>query len=121
MERLPGFLLIMGSVITEGLGHIALKQAAEAGNREHSIMSILKLAMRQYKLILSGVTCFVVEGVCWTFALKKLEISLAYPISSLSLVVVVLLCLVLLNEKISFQRWLGVAMIVGGTVLVGAS
>ncbi len=121
IERLPGFLLILGSVVTEGLGHIAFKRAADSGSQEHSILSILRIALKQYNLIVSGVICFIVEGLCWTFALKKLDVSLAYPIGSLELVVITLLCLILLKEKVTFRRWLGVALIVGGTLLVGAS
>jgi undecaprenyl phosphate-alpha-L-ara4N flippase subunit ArnE len=121
IERLPGLLLILGSAITEGLGHIAFKQAADFGSHGHSVLSVLRLALKQYKLIALGVMCFVLEGLCWTFALKTLDVSLAYPIGSLELVVIMLLCLVLLKEKVGLRRWVGVALIVGGTLLVGAS
>jgi undecaprenyl phosphate-alpha-L-ara4N flippase subunit ArnE len=72
-------------------------------------------------LIAAGITCFVLEWLCWTFALKTLDVSLAYPIGSLELVVIAVLCLVLLKEQVGFRRWVGVALIVGGTLLVGAS
>jgi len=121
IERLPGLLLILGSVVTEGLGHIAFKQAADFGGHRFSVLSILRSALKQHKLIALGVMCFVLEGLCWTFALKTLDISLAYPIGSMELVVIMLLCMVLLKEKVGLRRWVGVALIVGGTLLVGAS
>lgn len=121
IERLPGFLLILASVITEGLSHIAFKRAADLGGHCHSIMAVLKLVMKQYRLIVLGIMCFVIEGICWTFALKKLDVSLAYPIGSLELVVIMVLCRALLKEQVGLRRWVGVALIVGGTLLVGVS
>jgi len=121
IERLPGLLLILGSVITEGLGHIAFKRAADFGSHGRSILSVLRLALKRYKLVASGIACFVLEGLCWTFALKTLDVSLAYPIGSLELVVIMILCSVLLKEQISFCRWFGMVLIVGGALLVGAS
>ena len=121
IERLPGFLLILGSVITEGLSHIAFKRAADSGRHGSSILSVLRLALSRYKLIAAGITCFVLEWLCWTFALKTLDISLAYPIGSLELVVITVLCRALLKEQVGLRRWVGVALIVGGTLLVGAS
>jgi undecaprenyl phosphate-alpha-L-ara4N flippase subunit ArnE len=121
IERLPGFLLILGSVVTEGLGHIAFKRAADFGRHGRSVLSVLQLALKRYKLIASGMACFVLEGLCWTFALKTLDVSLAYPIGSLELVVITVLCVVLLKEQVGFRRWVGVALIVGGTLLVGTS
>jgi undecaprenyl phosphate-alpha-L-ara4N flippase subunit ArnE len=121
IERLPGFLLIFGSVIAEGLCHIAFKRAADSGRHGSSVLSVLRLALSRYKLIAAGITCFVLEWLCWTFALKTLDVSLAYPIGSLELVVITVLCRALLKEQVGFRRWVGVVFIVGGTLLVGAS
>lgn len=121
IERLPGLLLVLGSVITESFGHIAFKQAADFGHYSQTVLSVLRLALKQYKWISLGIVCFVVEGLCWTFALKTLDVSLAYPIGGLELVVIMVLCRLLLKERVGLRRWLGVMLIVGGTLLITIS
>jgi undecaprenyl phosphate-alpha-L-ara4N flippase subunit ArnE len=121
IERLPGLLLILGSVITESLGHIAFKKAADFGHHGKRILSVLRLALEQYKWINLGIACFVAKGLCWTFALKTLDVSLAYPISGLELVVIMVLCRLLLKERVGLHRWLGVTLITIGTLLVTIS
>jgi drug/metabolite transporter (DMT)-like permease len=121
IERLPGLLLVLGSVITEGLGHIAFKQSVDVGCYNHTTLAVLRLALKRYKLVSLGVACFVVAGFCWTFALKTLDVSMAYLISSLELVIIMVFCRLLLKEQIGLWRWVGVVLIVGGTILVGLS
>jgi drug/metabolite transporter (DMT)-like permease len=53
--------------------------------------------------------------------LKTLDVSMAYLISSLELVIVMVFCRLLLKEQIGLRRWVGVVLIIGGTILVGLS
>lgn len=121
IERLPGLLLVLGSVITEGLGHVAFKRAADFGHNSPTAIAVLRTALKQYKWVGSGVACFVAEGLCWSFALKTLDVSLAYPIGSLELVVIMVLSRVILKEQVGLRRWVGITLIIGGTILVGLS
>lgn len=71
--------------------------------------------------VLAWALCFVVATVLWIAALSHLAISYAYPLLGSGYVLVVLLAGLLLKEKITARRWLAVAMIAAGAMIVARS
>lgn len=68
-------------------------------------------------LILSGLS----TGLSWLFyfsALKMEEASVVAPIDKLSVLFTMLLSLVLLKEKFSLREWIGLILLVSGTLLI---
>ena len=64
---------------------------------------------------------FVIYGssaVCWLWILSRTELSLAYPLLSLTLPIVVGLSALLFAEAISMMRWAGVGVIMVGVSLL---
>ena len=68
-----------------------------------------------------GLTLFGISAVFWLVVLSRVPLSVAYPLVGLSYVLVVLLSKVLLHEQVPVMRWVGVAVIAAGIVLVGIS
>lgn len=68
-------------------------------------------------LILSGVATGF-SWLCYYKALQVGEASQVAPVDKFSVVLVVLLSAIFLKETVTLQHWLGVAMIVGGTVVM---
>lgn len=64
--------------------------------------------------ILSGLVATFVSGLCWMATMSKLEISYAYPFTSLGFVLVVLLSGLLFGETLNAWRICGVILIVAG-------
>jgi len=120
-ERLLGLLLVLAAALAEAFSHVAFKQAADHGRRAEGAVRALWAAVRQHKAVGFGIGCFVVQAACWTGALKFLDVSLAYPLSSLEFIAVVLLARLILKEKVAGRRWIGVGLIVVGTALVAVS
>jgi drug/metabolite transporter (DMT)-like permease len=121
MDRMIGIIFVLIGMFCEAFGNIAFKHAAEFGHNRQGTLAALAIALRHYKSIFTGVLCFAAEAIFWTLSLRFLDVSQAYPISSIELIVVLLLSRVILKEKIDIQRWAGVALIGGGTILVGLS
>lgn len=69
--------------------------------------------------LVGGISCMIVEAVVWTIVLKNFNVSVAYPMGSLSFVMVLLMSKLFLNEKVHKDRWIGVVLILCGTVLLG--
>jgi len=67
--------------------------------------------------ILSGFAAAFLAGLAWMAALSKFDLSHAYPILSLNFVLVLLLSAWLLNEPMTWQKMVGVIMIVIGTII----
>ena len=71
-------------------------------------------------LIASGFAAALVASFAWIAAMTKFELSHAYPFMSMNFVFVFLLSGWLLNEPITFQKAVGVALIVLGTVVASS-
>ena len=59
----------------------------------------------------------VVASLAWLAALTRLELSVAYPLMSASLVLVVLLGVVAFGEHLSAAKLIGAVLVVGGLVV----
>ena len=51
--------------------------------------------------------------------LQRLEVGIAYPMLSLNFVLVTLMARFVFHEHIDGRHWLGVALVIGGVVLLG--
>lgn len=70
-------------------------------------------------VIFSGFAAAFLASLAWMAAMTKFDLSHAYPFMSLNFVVVVLLSGWLLGEPLTFQRVIGVGLIVLGTAVAG--
>ena len=102
-----GVLLVVVSTMIEGFGQIFLKK------------SVLDAARRRIWILL-GVAVLIVEVLLYSGALRFLAVSTAFPITSLSFVMVTLLSRWLLGERVMPLRWAGVGLILIGTSLIVA-
>ncbi|WP_299494571.1 4-amino-4-deoxy-L-arabinose-phosphoundecaprenol flippase subunit ArnF [uncultured Shewanella sp.] len=70
--------------------------------------------------IISGLFCYALSMICWIIALKQLPLSVAYPLLSLSYIIVYFAAIQLpwLNETFSAIKFLGVIFILIGLFLM---
>ena len=102
-----GVFLVVVSTMVEGFGQVFLKKSA------------LEIARRRFWILL-GVVILSIEVVLYSGALHFLAVSTAFPLTSLSFVMVTVLSHWLLGEIITPKRWLGVGLILIGTTLIVA-
>ncbi len=100
-----GVLLVVVSTMVEGFGQTFLKKSAVDVARRH-------------RWVLLGVAVLIVEVLLYSGALHFLAVSTAFPITSLSFVMVTLLSHWLLGEHVTPLRWAGVGLILVGTSLI---
>ena len=67
--------------------------------------------------IFSGILGAFLASLAWMAAMTKFELSHAYPFMSLNFVVVLLLSGWLLNESLTVQKFVGVFLIMLGTIV----
>jgi len=76
------------------------------------------IALLRQKRVLLGLTGYVTSLVIYLFALSGTQLSLVYPIFASTFIFVTLLSAVLLKEKISLLRAVGVAVVFAGIIMV---
>lgn len=102
-----GVFLVVCSTLIEGFGQVFLKKSA---------LDVL----RRRQWILFGVGVLAIEVMLYSGALRFLAVSTAFPLTSMSFVMVTVLSHLLLGEKVTPKRWLGVGLILIGTSLIVA-
>lgn len=110
-DKIVALLLVICAAFMEALGQLSLKNSAGPA-----------LGKRQkITWLCTGVSLMALEAVVYTNVLRVLDVSVAYPMGSLSFVFVTVLSGLFLKERIARERWLGVSLILGGTALLGIS
>lgn len=61
---------------------------------------------------------FGAGSLLWMWILKKFPFSIAYPLTSMSYVLGMFAAIIFFHENVSVTRWLGVACIVAGCILI---
>ena len=73
------------------------------------------------KEIALGIFLYAIEYVLWIAFLASVDISKAFPLSSVQIVLILLASRIILKEHINGYRWLGATFIVLGIYLVGGN
>jgi multidrug transporter EmrE-like cation transporter len=114
--------LILTSVLLAGVAQVTLKvgvnrvTAASGGTVTLDANGIRSLLGSWVVWI--GLVVFAASGVLWLFALSRASLSFAYPFAALGYVVIVAASVLILHESVPPLRWVGVAFIAIGIVLV---
>ena len=117
-------LMIWASVALSALAQIFLKQGLSKLQRalgtERSVLSLASGVVRQSFIWLWGVS-FVAATALWLLGLQKLELSYAYPLVAAGYVLVNILSVLFFHERVDRNRWVSVAMISLGVMLIAGS
>lgn len=101
----------------ESAGQIATKVGGDQlGQMAFSIQWLLAVAVNPGVLL--AIACYFAAFFAWMLILRRSSLSLAFPLSSLVFVVVLLGSWLGLGEQISLLHWMGVAVIIGGIALL---
>ena len=115
-------LLLYIEIFILVFANISLKRGS-VHIREHSLKNILKIIkiFIKNKYIVIGFLLYGISVLMWLIVLTKLDLSYAYPITSLSYVLVTLGSIFFLKEKVSMLKWFAIVLVILGVVFVSIS
>jgi len=122
MKYLP-YALLASCILLGGTTQVLFKLgmnsigALDSAEKLLSIKTLLMVLSNRYILI--GLVLYAISSVLWLVGLSMLDVSLMYPLLSLAYVVTTILAFLVLNEPVHSSRWIGVVLIVIGSILVG--
>jgi len=120
------FLLVTGTILSTSLAQVFQKRVAVGmlemktveGGRGGIGSTAHGLNFRVLCYIVSSVALLATAFILWFFVLGQLDLSVAYPILSLNIVVVSALSVSIFSEKLRLLQLAGLSMIVLGVVLI---
>lgn len=119
------YLYILGTVLFTVYGQLILKwriphYGSLPANLGDKVIFLLKLLYDPF--ILSGFLSAFIASLFWMAAMThKIELSKAYPLTIMSLVLVFSLSIVIFHESITTNKLLGIITIILGVFLVSRS
>jgi undecaprenyl phosphate-alpha-L-ara4N flippase subunit ArnE len=115
MLKLVLLITLQSAALTAS--QVFLKMALSAFGKFQWSFAFFKTVFSNIPFALSGITGLTAIFI-WVYVLKKFEFSLAYPMVSISYVFGLVSAYFIFHETITWTRWLGVAVIIAGVVLV---
>lgn len=117
------FLIALSS-ICDTLNQLFLKSAvnslsAPANRVKEVIRFILKLV--RTPRVWAGLLFSLISLCVWLFVLSRADLSFAFSADSMHYIFIALTSWLVLKERVSFKRWMGIALIVAGIALVSLS
>jgi multidrug transporter EmrE-like cation transporter len=114
------YLYIFGTILFTVYGQLIIKwQMAKVGPLPQvfsdKIFFLLQMFFNPW--ILSAFLAAFVASICWMAAMTKFELSYAYPFTSLSFVLIIVISALLFHEAITLPKMLGVLLIMAGIVV----
>ncbi len=122
---LKSFILFAVAITLEVVATVLFKKGTSrlANSLRQGWLSHLDNIMNALKTkeIALGIFLYAIEYVFWIAFLAAIDISKAFPLSSVQIVLILLASRIILKEHINQYRWLGATLIVLGIYLVGGN
>ena len=118
-------LLVVVSVVIGLAGQLSLKLGMnQLGQLDLSSVAIVVrtfVRVLTTPLVIAGLACYAVSAMVWLVVLSRVDLNYAYPFLALMYVLIPLASKFVLHEQVPARRWLGVAVVVIGVVLVSVT
>ena len=120
-----GYFYIFGTIFFTVYGQLILKwrMSALGGSLPNDLLDkiffLFKLVFDPF--IFSGFASAFIASFFWMAAMTKFELSYAYPFMSGAFVLVFVLSVLFFHEVVTWQKILGLALIVAGIIVTSRS
>lgn len=106
------YLLLLSAIFTLSLGQIFLKKGVTLSPPQLDLASIIKTISNPYVFL--GYFFYGLSSILGLFVLKKFPFSVAMPSMSITYVIILFVSALLFQEKFTFLKLMGVALIIVG-------
>ena len=120
---LTTWLALALSIVLATTGQLLLKAGMDATGttvalEPRALVALVRTVLGSWRLLL-GFLAFGTSSVFWLAALSRVPLSVAYPVVSLSYIIILISSVVLLGERPSLTTWSGALLVMFGVALIG--
>lgn len=119
-----GYFYIFGTIFFTVYGQLAIKwQITKFGSLPEGFFEkvIFLFKILFDPIIFSGFASAFIASFFWMAAMTKFDLSFAYPFMSGAFVLVFILSVVFFNEAVTWQKVVGLGLIVAGIIVTSRS
>ncbi|MDR1331499.1 MAG: EamA family transporter [Tannerella sp.] len=98
-------------------GQVFLKLAMQKAGAFRLAWSFFGSLLADLNFLASGL-CMAMASGLWMYMLKRYELSVVYPMISISYVFGMLAAIYVFHETVPGTRWIGVALIMAGVIFI---
>jgi multidrug transporter EmrE-like cation transporter len=122
-QLMHSWWLIGLSVLTSVAGQTVIKVGVGQPKTTTAMPGLYGLVATIFTspLILFGLVLYGIGALAWIAVLARLNLSFAYPLLALNFVLIAIISRFFLGEAIPTMRWLGIAVICAGILVVARS
>jgi multidrug transporter EmrE-like cation transporter len=118
-QKLIGYIFILGTVLFTVYGQIVIKWqvgilGAIPSDSDARIGYLIRLMLNPW--VISSLTAAFLAFLCWVGAMTKFDLSYAYPFTSASFVLVLVLSAMVFREQITLPKMVGLGLIIAGII-----
>ena len=118
------FMLIAMTAAGEAVANLLLKKGLnDTGIHYIYLNNMTDFLIKSFSspFIWIALLVFLINFFIWITVLSRIDLSVAFPICSISYIFVPMLAVVFLHETMNLARWLGIIFIIAGVSLVSRS
>ncbi|MCC7342912.1 MAG: hypothetical protein IT170_17655 [Bryobacterales bacterium] len=117
LRRRKAILLVLFCTVLGAAAQLLLKMGSQGVDTSSLLNIVWSMAMNVP--LIAGLALYGLSMVLFVHALRNEQLSLLYPLISLTYIWVTAVSIAFLNESVSFWKIAGVAVIVAGVALLG--
>lgn len=117
---MSNMIWLLLSIFLGALGQVFLKMASMSV-KDKAPMAQFYLSLALNYNVWLGFACYGVSFLIWMRMLTRFDLSYARPMVGLGYIITAVLAMLLLGEKVTPLRWLGILLTVGGIIVLNVS
>jgi multidrug transporter EmrE-like cation transporter len=118
---IQGYIILAVAILNTVLSQLLFKKGIlQIGDIHFSVSNIGLMMTNVFRnpYLLTGMFFYGVSFILWLFVLAKMKLSVAYPITSLNFVLVIVASFYLFGEKLSLLQYASIGLIIIGVVFL---
>lgn len=117
----PQVALVLSAVTLSAVAQLLLKNGMYRAQRVATTRKALAIGAARSPLVLGGLATFGVASVLWIAALAEVPLSVAYPFTALSFLIILGVSSRAAHEHVTTHRWIGAGVVLTGLMIVVSS
>lgn len=111
------YIIAFISIVLGSVGQFLLKLGSAHVKLDRGLVTAVLSLIFNINIIISLI-CFSSSMIIWVLVLKRMELSIAYPMVSLGYIITIVLAFLFLNEPLRLTKFLGTLLIIFGVIVI---